>query len=432
MLMSAAKRTGSGKDGSAALSIVFENYLKVVKLNVFTGEFHLIKTYQDYRDRDAEVCGSFFEYAKGAVTEGIIHKDDSEMFLRYLDSDYLTGRLTGGTGGKHIMLHGLRCRILREYENVTMEIIASRNFSREYPWAIMCISCTDKCRSQIGAELEKAYCKVLYVRLSDGYYEPVYMTDSEISAEESLVPGIENWFASFASAGNVYEEDREKFLRFIDVDYLRSRLSEDEEASLCYRRRANGGYRPVCMKIVRSPAYSPEAPLAFLYIYEDDTEGKYLPERTAAEKYFSYCDIMTGIRNRHCYDRLCKEYEPGGRKEPLGVLYARLSPAALPEGGEISLNRERLRIFAIMLMNTFGREKCFRIGENEFAAVSFGGDGESFRHRAERFRRKYGETVYGTAHVGFYRSEAAESITAAMDAAKNDAARSQAPLPTGI
>ncbi|WP_432651805.1 hypothetical protein [Huintestinicola sp.] len=423
---------GIGKENTAALSIVFENYLKVVKLNVFTGEFHLIKTYQDYRDKDAEACGSFFEYAKGGVTEGIIHKDDSEMFLRYLDSDYLAGRLLGGTGGKHIILHGLRCRILREYENVTMEIIASKNFSRENPWAIMCISCTDKCRSRIGAELGRSYCKIVHVRLSDGYYEPVYMTDSEISAEESLAPGIVNWFASFAQAGNVYEEDREKFLKFIDNDYLRRRLAEEGEARLYYRRKINGGYKPVCMKIVRSADHSPEDPLAFIYIAEEDKEGKYLTERTAAEKYYASCDIMTGIRNRHCYDELCREYEVNGRKGPLGVLYARLSPIGAPECDDSSLKRERLRIFAIMLMETFGREKCYRTGENEFAAVSFGGDGESFRRRAENFRREYGETVYGTASIGFYRDEAAASITAAMEAAQNDAAKNETALAAGV
>lgn len=400
----------SGKESSAKLSIVFENYLNVVKLNVFTGEFRLIKTYRDHRDKEAET-GSFFEYALKAVRDGNVHKDDREIFLRYLDSDYLTGRLSGGTGGKHIMLHGLRSRIFNEYMNVTMEIIASKDFSREHPWAIMGISCTDKLRSNIGAMLEKSYCKVVHVRLSDGYYEPVYMTDSEISSEESLVPGLVNWFSSFARAGNVSEEDREKFLRFIEPENLRSCLSKSSEARLIYHRRLNGEYRPVCMEIVRSPDYNPETPYAFIYIYEEDPNEAYRAEREAVRKYFGFSDIMTGLRSRQCYDELCREYESAGRKEPVGVLYARLSP----DGEEADTANEIRHIFALILMETFGRSNSFRMGENEFAAVSFGGDCESFRRRAARFCTDYRQSVNQKVMTGFFRDEAAESITSVMD-----------------
>ncbi|MGN0638470.1 MAG: hypothetical protein ACI4J0_08865 [Huintestinicola sp.] len=403
-----------GKESAAVLSIVFENYLKVVKLNVFTGSFRLIKTYRDHRDKGAETSGSFFEYAKRSVREGTVHRDDSGIFLRYLDSDYLAGRLSGGTGGKHIMLHGLRCRIFSEYKNVTMEIIASKDFSREHPWAIMGISCTDKLRSDIGAVLDKAYCKIVHVRLTDGYYEPVYMTDSEISAEESLAPGIVNWFAGFAVAGNVHEDDMEKFLRFMDMGHLRRLLEEREEAQLSYRRRINGEYRPVCMKIVRSPDYTHEDPWALTYIYEEDPEGIYLARRETSEKYFGHSDIMTGIRSRQCYEELCREYVNAGRKEPVGVLYAKLS--ADREDNDTA--RENQRIFALILMETFGRERTFRISENEFAAVSFGGNGESFRRRAAGFCSEYIRNVSRRAMTGFFRDEAAESITSVMEICK--------------
>lgn len=402
-------RAAEGKETAAKLSIVFENYLKVVKLNVFTGSFRIIKTFRDHRDKAAS--GSFFEYTKKAVAEGDVHKDDSGMFLRYMDPDYLAGRLRGGTGGKHIMLHGLRCRIFNEYKNVTMEIIASKDFSREHPWAIMGLSCTDKLRSGIGAMLDKAYCKIVHVRLPDGYYEPVYMTDSEICAEESLAPGIVNWFAGFAMAGNVHEEDREKFLNFIDNAHLSRILSGKGEAELSYRRRVNGEYRPVCMKIVRSPDYTPETQWALTYIYEEDPEGRYRSEREAVSRYFGFSDILTGLRNRSCYEERCREYAAESRKEPVGVLYAKLPT----EDEDCETRRENLRIFALILMETFGREKSFRLGENEFAVVSFGGDGESFRRRAANFCSQYRQSVSRRVMTGFFRDEAAESITSVMD-----------------
>ncbi|MGN1107126.1 MAG: hypothetical protein ACI4RH_10770, partial [Huintestinicola sp.] len=301
--------------------------------------------------------------------------------------------------------------IFNEYKNATMEIIASKDFSRKCPWAIMGISYPEKNCSHIGAELGRAYCKIVHVRLSDGYYAPVYMTDSEISAEESLAPGIVNWFSSFALAGNVYEDDREKFLALLDTKKLCRILAEEGEVRISYRRRINSEYRPVCMEILRSPEYSPEDPQAFIYIYEQYPDNKYIAEREAVRKYFGFSDILTGIRNRQCYDEMCRKYVSAGKKEPVGVLYARLAPREY----EAEEAAEIRRIFALILMDSFGRDKSFRIGENEFAAVSFGGDCESFRRRAARLCSEYRQSVNHKVMSGFFRDEAAESITSVMD-----------------
>ncbi|MGN1100571.1 MAG: hypothetical protein ACI4RG_00140 [Huintestinicola sp.] len=413
-------KAAGGKESAAVLSIVFENYLKVVKLNVFTGRFRLIKTYRDHRDKEAE-ASIFFEYAKKLLTEESVHKDDSGIFLRYLDSDYLAGRLSGGTGGKHIMLQGLRFRVLNDYKPVTMEIIASKDFSREHPWAIIGISCPDKMCSDIGADLEKAYCKILHVRLSDGYYEPVYMTDSEISAEESLAPGIVNWAVSFAMAEKIHDDDKERFLSFMEPESLRRLLKENNEIMLSYRRRTNEEYTPVCMKLVRSSDYTAENPWALLYVYNYDPDGKYLSRREAAEKYFGNSDIMTGIRSRKCYEELCREYVSAGRKEPVGVLYAKLPD----DCDDSESSRENLRIFALILMETFGRNNAFRLSGNEFAAVSFGGNRESFKNRAAGFCTKYSSRISCKLLTGFYRDEAAESIPPVVEICREYALREE-------
>lgn len=408
-------RTGRGKEGSAALSAVFENYLKVIKLNVITGEFRLIKTCFDSFDKGAEAFASFYEYAEAWVREGVIHKDDSEIFLRYLDPEYLLRKLSGG---RHIMLHGLRYRIFGRYRPLTMEITALTEFSLEKPWVIMCIACPEKLRSPVSAVLDRAFCKIVFARLSDGYYEPVYMSDSEISEEQSLVPGMDNWFASFVQAGNVFEEDREKFLSFIDTENLRRLLEANKEARLAYRRRIGSEYRPVNMEIVRSTDISADDSCAFIYIYEEDPRNEHLTERDNVRRYFGFSDLMTGTRSRQCYEELCREYESEGRKEPVGVMYADL----IFEDEDREAIRESLRIFALLLMETFGRERTFRLGETEFAAVSFGGDGESFRRKAARFCSEYRQNVNHKLMTGISRNEAAESITMLMELCREFAA----------
>ena len=128
---------------------------------------------------------------------------------------------------------------------------------------------------------------------------------------------------------------------------------------------------------------------------------------------------MTGIRNRRSYDELCREYEAAGRKEPVGGLYARLFAGQ----EECEAIRENRRIFALMLIDTFGREKAFRLGENEFAVVSFGGDGESFRRRSANFCSQYRENANRSVMTGFFRDEAAESITSVMEICRENAVR---------
>lgn len=396
------RRMGERGKRPAELPILFENYLKVVKLNVFTGEFYYVKTYRDTVDRAA--CGSFYEHADRAVASGLIHSDDAEYFLRYFDPDYLSERLSGGTGGKRIVLHGLRYRVLEEYETVDFEIIASKAFSEAAPWAVLCITCPESCRSGIGASVIPAYLKIISVKISDGSYEPVYMTDSEISTEESLAPDIVKWFRSFAAAGNIEEKDRERFLTFVDKKNIMKLLDKDGETEFSYRRLIDGKYRPVTMKIAR------RNDRAFVYMYEADSRNKYADKRKAAEKYFDGSDILTGIGNKKSFDERCVGYESDGKKEAAAVFYA-----ALPEF-DGNADAEQLRTFAIRLMENFGRRNCFRTGKREFAAVLSGASDSRVRRSGEFA----GECRRNGIRAGFCSDKAAESIEMLFDRAKNE------------
>ena len=397
------RRMGERDKRPAELPILFENYLKVVKLNVFTGEFHYVKTYRDTVDKSA--CGSFYEHADRAVASGLIHSDDAEYFLRYFDPDHLSQRLSGGTGGKRIVLHGLQYRVLEEYETVDFEIIASKSFSAENPWAVLCMTCPESCKSSIGTAVIPAYLKIICVRVSDGAYEPVYMTDSEISTEESLAPDITRWFGSFAAAGNIAEKDKADFLSFVDRENLLELMDKDGEAEFSYYRRIDGKFRPVTMKIARRDGR------AFVYIYESDIGNKYADKRRTAEKYYDDSDILTGIRSRKCFDERCRSYDKDGRRETTAVLYA-----SLPER-EGDCDSEQLRTFAIRLMEAFGRTNCYRTGKREFAAISSGST-ESFVRRGERLAETCRSSGAG---IGICADPAAASIRTLYENAEKEA-----------
>jgi len=397
------RRMGERGKRPAEQPILFENYLKVVRLNVFTGEFYYVKTYRDTVDRS--VGGSFYEHADRAVASGLIHSDDAEYFLRYFEPGYLSERLSGGTDGKRIVLHGLRYRVLEEYETVDFEMIASKSFSPADPWAVLCITCPESCKSDIGASVIPAYLKIISVSISDGAYEPVYMTDSEISTEESLAPDISGWFRSFADAGNVEEKDTSGFLGFADRERLLDLPDRDGETEFPYHRLIDGKYRSVTMKITRRDDR------ALVYIYESDIGKKYADELRRTEKYFDNSDILTGLRNGKCFDERCRSYETDGIGQKPAVLYA-----SLPER-DGSADSEQLRTFAIRLMEKFGRENCFRTGIREFAVIS-SGSAEGFVHRGEQLAEACRSDGVS---IGICSDPAAKSIRTLYERAEREA-----------
>ena len=117
-----------------------------------------------YKEHDARKKGYSWKVKMADTIDRLIHSDDAEYFLRYFAPDYLSERLSGGTGGKRIVLHGLRYRVLEEYETVDFEIIASKGFSADDPWAVLCITCPESFKSSIGTSVIPAYLKIVSVR----------------------------------------------------------------------------------------------------------------------------------------------------------------------------------------------------------------------------------------------------------------------------
>ena len=409
-------------ENASAVPIVFENYMKVAKVNVITGEYRFIKSYQENRDKTVPRGDTIFDYVRRSLEMGIIHPDDSEMVLKYVDPEYLAERLTRSTGGKRIMIHGLRYRILGEYEIVSVEIYASRNFSKNNPWVVFCVKATDRSCSVIGSKfgLSSHYCKIIYADLKSTFYEPVFMFDSEIGSEESLTPRLCDWFRLFAHREKVFHEDMESFERYTDLESIRSWFREnDGEYSFSFRRFIGGEYMPVRMKIKKSHSYSEENPTVYIYVCSDDTTGEHEAERRAIEDYYSSRDIMTGMWNRSCFQAVCRTYPDYYMKRSLGVLTADLYEDASNDGDRDLVIKQSVRTFALCMIDTFGRDKCFRLGEKEFAVLSFGGDGESFNRRAYRFYKRAKCSECGSASIAYIRDPISRTVEEVLEKARD-------------
>lgn len=86
----------------------------------------------------------------------------------------------------------------------------------------------------------------------------------------------------------------------------------------------------------------------------------------------AYTDSLTGLKNRHCFDKFCKGLEDSFQKN-IGVIFCDLNRLKFTndnfghEAGD-----KLIRDFANILKENFPKEECFRMSGDEFIIVSIG------------------------------------------------------------
>ena len=422
---STAKKTLASRNNTNEVAILFENYLCITKFNVMTGEYRLIRSYQDNRHRKAESSETIYGYFKEMVESGIIHPDDRELIQRYMNPKYLADRLFRGEAGRRIIIHGIKYRIFDEYRSVAMNIFAPRDYLENDNWAVFCVRLDGRTipDSTAVSRIASNYYKILYINLESGSYEPVFMLESEIGSAESLLPSSWDWIRQFAYCGNVSDEELEDFLLFTDPAYIRIWLRENEgDYQYGYSRRSGGEFNPAVIKFVRSSFYSEDKPYVYVYICIDDPEGKRPLERRSIEKYFSNCDIMTGMWNQRRYGSMCKEYAGSYEKKIVEVYYANLNDGISVEARGGLTADQAIRTFSLLMTDTFGKDKCYRIGENELAVIVVGGSGDTFRRRAELFSSRIANSEFNFVSLAYISDNGTETVEEVVDKARKKCA----------
>ena len=355
-------------------SLIFDNYLKIIKVDLFTGEYKFIKTCFDHSDRTNNPCDTFFSLVARSIENGNIHESCADIFRKYFEEGYLMSLLCEKKQGLHITLSGLKYRISDVYEELSLEIITGKDFSAEAPCALVCLKRPHtRINGENGEVFSKDIVKILYKRLSDGYIEPIYMNEKELLICES----ISESHSPVMYYELVYEDDREEFMHFISDENLHSILRSGCYDMLSCRRVINNKYMPVYIKIIPDKNHV-DGGGVFAFICKEDADGNYPSEAESAEKYLLDLDIITGVKNRSAFEKLCRRYRNSEKKAFLGVLYVRLPDADIHISPEALARTETLRRVSYILTEMFGKNKTFRLSENEFAVVSAGNGNESF------------------------------------------------------
>lgn len=134
--------------------------------------------------------------------------------------------------------------------------------------------------------LSRTYYKILKVNLTADTYEDVKVEASETSPQKGFSPHLSQWLTGFAKTQQIHPGDRETYLLFANIKYLRREFLSGKTYLCChYRRKIREDFRWVSLELIACPEYSEQNQTAFLYVR--DVHNEFLSD-------FEDRDIVTG------------------------------------------------------------------------------------------------------------------------------------------
>lgn len=159
--------------------------------------------------------------------------------------------------------------------------------------------------------ISATYRKIMKVNLTTDTYEMI-KTDPEETIPEHAKSSLTDFNEWFASTGNIYGNDLERFEDFINVDNLRKHLSDNNHVTVTsYRRKTEQGFRWNTVEIIPAHDYSDDNQTVLICVkdvHERHQEGFALEESQIHHQEIIHAlgelnfgiylvDLQTGILN---------------------------------------------------------------------------------------------------------------------------------------
>lgn len=122
---------------------------------------------------------------------------------------------------------------------------------------------TEDMVEDLGNFLELYYYKILRVNLTTDTYEVILLRSREEDSDNKSLTG---WMREFAEKGGVDPKDKEEFMRFTDIEYLRAHV--EGEFWFKYGHKAGNQYPKAAFILMPSVNYSDENQECILFIKE--------------------------------------------------------------------------------------------------------------------------------------------------------------------
>lgn len=115
-------------------------------------------------------------------------------------------------------------------------------------------------------ELSSIYRKILRVNLTKNTYDIVKPAAEDWAADNGAET-FSQWVAQFKENGILHPDDRDRFLSFTHLEYLKGALLAGRKMLFCsYRRRSPEGFRWNLMEVVPDSGYTDQEQIVMLYM----------------------------------------------------------------------------------------------------------------------------------------------------------------------
>ena len=251
--------------------------------------------------------------------------------------------------------------------------------------------------------LANNYHKILRINLTEDSHMELKMYADEKNSQKGYSPQISVWLKQFALTGQVDPKDCDAYLKFTDIENIKSHFEQsDERMRFRYRRKTNDEFKWVVMEIMKSSEYTSDNQVVILYIQDvHDAYVKELEHNKELEFYCNY-DTMTGLANFYSYRSFCNSFATNLCEKPVGVMFGdlnRLKYVNDTEGHEAG--NHYIRSFAEKLKKEFWDWNSYRVSGDEFIVVYSGNDEEQFISRVKAFETLIKSDNVPTASIGY-------------------------------
>ncbi|MCQ2241574.1 GGDEF domain-containing protein [Treponema sp.] len=112
-----------------------------------------------------------------------------------------------------------------------------------------------------------SFYKILRLNLRKDCYEEIMVFSKEKLPDRGYSHNFSDWAKNFAMTGNIYKDDIEDYLDFIDIKKIKDRFQTDpKQYTVKYRRNINGIMRWVSLDLIPCQNYSEKNQIVYLYV----------------------------------------------------------------------------------------------------------------------------------------------------------------------
>lgn len=363
--------------GDAAYSFVkntlLDNFLKLAKVNVLTGEYEFLKYDAVMKEDSFENIPNIYEYIEKQVADNLILSEYAVDYLNYSNPEYVKKRIF--IDGDKRIVQSYKCKSQTGYIWITFGIVISSEASPENPWVLFYWQNADTNTTTMAdalSTLSTIYYKILKVNLTNDTFQIIKTSQEERSIFASHLEKISEWWRQFGERGYVYDDDIDAYNEFTDINRLHQFFHENSNgAQSCrYRRRIDDSWRWVQLDLIPSIEYTDDSQILILYVR--DIHDEYLKEKRNREALLDkyHRDALTRLYNRHKYNEDIDEMSKSG--------IPHLTACYIDVNGLHELNNklghekgdDMLCTIADTLKKYFPDDMVYRIGGDEFIVLS--------------------------------------------------------------